>query len=313
MGFTLLPTSAKIFAMPNELLSICIPTRNRARYLREILANFAQQVVAGKIGPEQVVFYLSDNAAEDETPEIIREFARQVPQANCSRHPVNIGGDGNIAHVRALGKGEYIWVVGDDEILSENAVATVLQLIREHRPGLIIAYDTGYNLKIPRPQTFADYRAFAQECVRYNTHALAEQTLISCNIFRADCFDAAYAKANVHTNFGHMFGLIRPLQAKKVSVILPATPIITVRKWRPGGVDGQWPDLDVAWLHYLKWLREELQLPELDPYAPINEARQSMIRNMTRNPVRFLATNWRSLFDPKAYRFVCKRLLGGKP
>jgi hypothetical protein len=204
-------------------------------------------------------------------------------------------------------------VVGDDEILCDGAVASVLKLIQEHRPGLIIAYDSNYNLKIPRPQTFANYHAFAKECVRHNTHALAEQTLISSNIFRADCFDDGYAKANLHTNFGHMFGLIRPVAAKKVSVVLPATPIITVRKWRPGGVDGQWPDLDVAWLRYLKWLREELQLPELDPHAPIAEARQAMIRTMTRNPVRFLANNWRSIFDPKAYRFVCKRLLGGKP
>jgi hypothetical protein len=110
-----------------------------------------------------------------------------------------------------------------------------------------------------------------------------------------------------------MFGLIRPVAAKKVSVLLPEAPIITVRKWRPGGVDGEWPDLDVAWLRYLQWLREELQLPELDPHAPIAEARQNMIRSMTRNPVRFLTTNWRSIFDPKAYRFVGKRLLGRKP
>jgi glycosyltransferase involved in cell wall biosynthesis len=299
--------------MPIELLSICVPTRNRARYLREILAAFAQQVVAGKLGPDQVKFYISDNAAEDETPEIIREFGRKVPWSACSRNPVNIGGDANIAHVRSLGKGEYIWVVGDDEILAEGAVLAVLKLIQEHRPGLIIAYDTGYNLKIPRPQVFADYRAFAKECIRYNTHALAEQTLISSNVFRADCFDSDYAQANLHTNFGHMFGLIRPVAAKKVSVLLPEAPIITVRKWRPGGVDGEWPDLDVAWLRYLQWLREELQLPELDPHAPIAEARQNMIRSMTRNPVRFLTTNWRSIFDPKAYRFVGKRLLGRKP
>ena len=208
--------------MPNELLSICIPTRNRARYLREILAKFAQQVEADKIGPDKVVFYISDNAADDETPEVIREFAQKVPQAVCSRNAVNIGGDGNIAHVRSLGKGEYIWVIGDDELLCDRAVASVLKLIQEFRPGLIIAYDSAYSLKIPRPQTFVDYQAFAKECIRYNTHALAEQTLISSNIFRADCFDDEYARANLHTNFGHMFGLVRSVAKKNVSVVLPA-------------------------------------------------------------------------------------------
>jgi glycosyltransferase involved in cell wall biosynthesis len=70
--------------MPDELLSICIPTRNRARFLRDILTAFAQQVADAHLGPDQVVFYISDNAAEDETPEIIRGFAKKVPWAVCS-------------------------------------------------------------------------------------------------------------------------------------------------------------------------------------------------------------------------------------
>jgi glycosyltransferase involved in cell wall biosynthesis len=294
--------------MSNELLSICIPTRNRAKYLREMLAAFAQQIAGGKIGEDKVVFYISDNASDDgETPDIISEFEGKVPKVFSSRNAVNLGADGNNVHIRTLAKGKYLWVIGDDELLDGAAVATVLKLIEEHNPGLIIAFDTHYNLKVPVPQIFSDYRAFAKECVRFNTHALAEHTLISCNIFRADCFDRAYAKETLLTSFPHMFGMIRPLMKKQAAVILPKTPIITVRRLRPGPPDGNWVDLDVMWLNYFKWLRGELQLPELDPAAPNQHARQAMISSMTRNPVRFFASNWRSLFQPQAYRFVFNR------
>lgn len=294
--------------MPNELLSICIPTRNRSRYLREMLSTFARQINGTGLGPDKVVFYISDNASDDETPDIIRAFAQKVPRADCSRNAANIGGDANIVRVTALAKGSYIWVVGDDELLSDQAVVTVLQLIEKYQPGLIVAFDSRYDLKISAPQIFADYRTFAKECIRRNTHALAEHTLISSNVFRADCYDGDYAKANLGTFFPHMFGMIRPLMEKKASVVLPATPIITVRDWRPGAVDGQWVDVGAAWRNYFVWLRDELQLPELDPAAPGEHLRQAMINAMLKSPIRFLASNWRSIFDPKAYRVVLSRI-----
>jgi len=295
--------------MSNELLSICIPTRNRAKFLREILAAFARQIADGKIGEDQVVFYLSDNASDDgETPGIISDFAKKVPKVFSSCNAVNLGGDGNNVHIRTLAKGKFLWVIGDDELLDDHAVVKVLKLIEEHNPGLIIAFDTHYDLKIPTPQIFPDYRAFAKECVRFNTHALAEHTLISCNIFRADCFDIELGKKTVDANFPHMFGMIRPLMKNHAAVVLPKTPIITVRKQgRPGPPDGHWVDLDMAWLNYFKWLREELRLPELDPTAPNASAREAMLDRMKRHPVQFLANNWRSLFQPQAYRFVFNR------
>ena len=295
--------------MSSELLSICIPTRNRARYLNEILSTFARQMNAAAIGPDKVVFYISDNASDDETPEIISAFRQKVPPSVCSRNAVNLGADGNNVYIRTLAKGSYLWVIGDDELLCDNAVTTVLQLIERYHPGLIIAYDSRYDSKISTPQIFADYRTFAQECIRRNAHALAEHTLISSNIFRADCYDGDFAKANIATFFPHMFGMVRPLMVKKASVVLPATPIITIREWRPGEVDGRWVDVAVAWRSYFSWLRDELLLPELDPSVPSEHARQAMINAMLKTPIRFLASNWRSAFDPRAYRVVFNRLL----
>ena len=295
--------------MSKELLSICIPTRNRARYLNELLSAFARQINEAGIGPDKVVFYISDNASDDQTPEIISVFKQKVPSTICSRNAVNNGADGNNVQIRTLAKGSYLWVIGDDELLCDKAVMNVLQLIEKYHPGLIIAYDSRYDSKISTPQAFADYRTFAEECIRRNTHALAEHTLISSNIFRADCYDDQYAKETVKTFFPHMFGMIRPLMQKKATVVLPATPIITIRDWRPGEVDGKWVDVAEAWRNYFIWLRDELQLPGIDPSVPGEHARQAMINAMLKTPFQFFASNWRALFDRRAYRVVFNRLL----
>jgi hypothetical protein len=189
----------------------------------------------------------------------------------------------------------------------------VLQLIEEYQPGLIIAFDSRYDSKLSAPQVFSDYRAFAKECIRVNTHALAEHTLISSNIFRADCYDGNYAKATIGTFYPHMFGMIRPLLEKRAAVVVPATSIITVRDWRPGEVDARWVDVSKAWRGYFNWLRDELQLPELDPSVPSEHARQAMINAMLKTPIRFLATNWRAIFEARSYRVVFNRLFRRSP
>jgi glycosyltransferase involved in cell wall biosynthesis len=252
-------------------------------------------------------FYISDNCSSDETPEIIAQFARQVPKVVHTRNATNIGGDNNIFYVRTMGKGRYVWVLGDDELLSDRALVTVLTLLKEHEPGLIIAHDSKYELEIPGQRVFADYREFARECIRRNPHALAEHTLITSNIFRADCFDEAFAKKNLLTSFPHMYGMIHPLMDKRLKVVLPGVPVITIRDDRPGPSEGQWINLDHAWVNYFTWLREELQLPELDPSAPSEHARKAMIRGIVRHPLRYMGKHWRSLFEPKAYQFVFNR------
>ena len=292
----------------SELLSICIPTRNRAKYLNELLSSYAQQFNAAGLTGEQVAFYISDNASDDATPEIFRAFEKKVPRAHYSRNATNLGGDGNNVHVRTLAKGEYLWVIGDDELLCENALVNVLDLIKKHRPGLIIAYNSRYPLHLAVPKVFPTYRDFAVECVRTNIHALAEHSLISCNIFRADCWDDAYGREKIPTFFPHMFGMIRPLTQKKAAVVLSAPPIITVREAPAPAPDGFWINLDEAWVNYFTWLRDELQLPELNPSGPSEHARQAMLAKLTGSPLKFFLNNWRSAFQPKAYRFVFNRI-----
>jgi glycosyltransferase involved in cell wall biosynthesis len=296
--------------MSQEFLSVCVPTYNRAPVLKQLLERFAKQVREAGLTERDIAFYFVDNASPDETPKVIEEFRREVPQVHSVRNETNIGMHRNVLKVYTQPRGLYCWGIGDDEILCDGAVAGVLKALREKEPGLLIAFNSRYDLRIPTPQLFPNYHAFAKACLQRNPHALAEHTLISSNIFRSENFDYALGEAHVKMYFPNMFGLMGPLIRRRLSVYLPDFPIITVREAAPGAgpSDGVWSDLDQCWIYYLSWLREALEMPELDPTAPSRWARGLMLANLRAHPFQYFWNHRTALFQPSAYRFVFSRL-----
>lgn len=76
--------------MPKYLLSLCIPTYNRAAYLKNSLETIICQD-AFKTGEVEIV--ISDNASTDDTEEIGREYARQFANVLYFRNEKNIVND----------------------------------------------------------------------------------------------------------------------------------------------------------------------------------------------------------------------------
>ena len=297
--------------VPVELLSICIPTRNRAPFLRSLLDTISKQMREAGLSAREVKVYVSDNASEDGTDEMCKGFHQVLDGFVYSRNVRNIGGDENIFHVRTLAKGRFQWVLGDDELIMTGALKKLICLLRDTNPGLVIAINCHYTLQVPPPQAFTEYREFAKACLRVNPHVLAEPTLVSSNIVRADCFDFVYAESQLQTHFAHLHGMIPSLQRVKATVVLPEFPIVAVRKNPTSPVDNApWINLDASWISYFSWLRQVLELPELDPQEPSRIARKIMIRNLRRNTLSYIWIHKRELVTPSAWRFFIKRLLG---
>ena len=111
-------------------LSICIPTYNRSRYLRELLESIARQDC-----PEIEVI-VSDDASPDDSVEVAKQFQGRVRELTVLDHPVNLGMDGNFLAVTNVAKGTYIWLMGDDDRIEPGGVARVLSAL-EAWPGVI--------------------------------------------------------------------------------------------------------------------------------------------------------------------------------
>lgn len=130
----------------NPILSICVPTYNRADWVRFTLPLWVEQV---RGFGEECEVVVSDNCSEDETESVARQF---LPGGNLRYHrnPTNIGGHPNFfLLVSELARGQFVWLVGDDDFPVPGAVEQVMAAIRAH-PDL--------------PYLYANYRTW-QEAV----------------------------------------------------------------------------------------------------------------------------------------------------
>lgn len=109
------------------LLSICIPTFNRAELLRSALLSLAPQVKEFQSDVELIV---SDNCSPDNTQEVV-EWAQQYVPIRYHRNDENVGPCNNmLVLVTKLARGKFCWVLGDDDFVRPNALKKVLETIK---------------------------------------------------------------------------------------------------------------------------------------------------------------------------------------
>ena len=132
------------------LLTIAIPTFNRAAQLRALLQVLEPQIAAH---PEVEVF-VSDNASTDGTPGVVeaavRHFAAGGATLRTHRHAFNVGSDANFAFCFAQAEGHFFWMCGDDDLIVPDAVSEVLALLAtpSGQPAeLDLIYATSYGYR----------------------------------------------------------------------------------------------------------------------------------------------------------------------
>lgn len=111
------------------LLTIAIPTYNRATSLDDALKSVTQQID----NRTDIEIVISDNASTDETYTIVQRYQSQFPQIKYYKNEINKGIDFNIYKVAALSMGEYVYFLSDDDIMLPNSLNQMIALIQEHQ------------------------------------------------------------------------------------------------------------------------------------------------------------------------------------
>ena len=122
-------------------LSICIPTYNRADFLAATLESILPQVT------EDIEVVVSDNASTDHTAAVVQSFQERLPHLVYFRQPANQGRDRNYLQAVRSAQGEYCWLLGDDDLLEEYAVSTLLNshLTAKLSPDFVLLTGTVYD------------------------------------------------------------------------------------------------------------------------------------------------------------------------
>ena len=178
-----------------KVLTIAIPTYNRADFLRTQLTVIAQQVIGFE---DECEIFVSDNCSTDKTMTVLEEFQSRF-KPGCFRfwkNPENIGAIRNIAHCINTASGNHVWVCSDDDELCEGAIANIVNNLKASpNAGLlflnytIYSIDSGNRLEKwsdqEQDEEYADGKSKLEEILAtpYGWEAL---TVLTATVFRTD-------------------------------------------------------------------------------------------------------------------------------
>lgn len=115
----------------NIKLSVAIPTYNGAKFIREALDSVISQL---NDIPEKIEILVSDNASTDSTEEIIREYVEEYPDIlSYYKNEKNVGLDRNLDLIFKRAKGEYVWLLSDDDTLKEKSISIFLDKLNKYK------------------------------------------------------------------------------------------------------------------------------------------------------------------------------------
>jgi hypothetical protein len=136
-------------------LSLCISTYNRAGWVQVNLRNIFSQIPEERSDLEVL---LVDNTSTDNTAEVVTPFLGRS-DFRYLRNPRNVGMLGNLAVTAQRARGEYVWILGDDDLTRPGVIESVLKII-DDRPRIALIYmNYGYTSEAD-PGAVVDLDAF---------------------------------------------------------------------------------------------------------------------------------------------------------
>jgi glycosyltransferase involved in cell wall biosynthesis len=176
------------------LLSICIPTFNRAALLEVCLATVLPQAAefAGEV--ECVV---SDNCSSDHTPAVVASASAQYALRSY-RNASNIGGIANFTRCASeLARGEYVWLIGDDDALCSGAVERILKILRQADAPDMVALNVCYLPPERRPSPDVARQGIACTADKRLRSSTLEGIVPFEDLFEGPCADLTACYASI--------------------------------------------------------------------------------------------------------------------
>jgi abequosyltransferase len=173
------------------ILTIAVPTYNRANYLELCLGQIFKQIKPHEALVEVII---SDNCSLDNTAEIIQNYASKGFNFRYVLNEENIGVDRNFAQCFTLATGKYVLIFGDDDILLDGAIDSIIPVLTAGEYGLVYlssyGFTTNYLLEMPRKHktgtvVFSDNKKLIEKVNYWITFAsgnIVNKSIIDTNL-----------------------------------------------------------------------------------------------------------------------------------
>lgn len=211
------------------LLSICIPTYNRQKYLKEAISEIMRQIPENFIS--EVEICVSDNDSSDGTREYLEQMiSRSLISIKYFKNEKNLGPDWNFVKVMQMATGKFSWLMGDDDVLAENAMTQIFALLTGPDIFDILLFnrvDCDINLKPIKSRLFLredidtqifDFSDHLQECYYYSLcRSLGGVfSFISGYIYKTEAvFERKFDESFIGSAYSFLFYIISYIREKK--------------------------------------------------------------------------------------------------
>jgi abequosyltransferase len=228
-------------------LSICIATYNRGKFIADTLDSILCQMESG------VELIVLDGASPDNTSEVMAQFRVSHPNIQYYRENKNSGIDADYDKAVAYARGEFCWLMTDDDLLCTGAIRRVMVAIEDYVDLLVVnarVKNSNFSktlddklCKLPYDKKFEieDNELFFHEV----GHALS---FIGCVIIRRDLWLSRDRASYYGTLFVHVGVIFQSPPIQNVRFIVE--PSIDIRygnaMWTPRGFEiwmFKWPKL----------------------------------------------------------------------
>lgn len=226
----------------NVKLSVAIPTYNGAKYIRDGLNSIISQIDGMEDTIEIVV---SDNASIDRTPEIVQEYQNRYPDLiSYYRNQENVGFDRNVNLAVKRSKGEYVWLLSDDDTLRSNSISIFLNKLHRYKDLSVVFLnysECDVNLKecscrirpdIHRDVYCADGNIFSQKS-KFLFGLISSLVIKKCE------WDAANIEKYIGSGWVHIGAIIEILKNKQALII--SDKMVNFRSGNPRWYSGETP------------------------------------------------------------------------
>ncbi|MTJ48155.1 glycosyltransferase family 2 protein [Dolichospermum sp. UHCC 0259] len=186
----------------NALLTIAIPTYNRAELLNKQLAWLAKSIKGYESECEIIV---SDNCSEDHTQEIVKKWQSLLPTTtfHINKSSENVGVMKNITYCIEAATSKYVWTISDDDIIADTTISYIINTLKKEPDlGLLLLnfscrhevtgellYQRCYELNYE--QVEHNGKAAFERCIQENRSGVQ---LMSAQVYKTELAQAALQK-----------------------------------------------------------------------------------------------------------------------
>ncbi|GGA33351.1 glycosyltransferase family 2 protein [Dyella nitratireducens] len=227
-------------------LSICISTLNRAAFIGETLDTIVAQL------RDDIELLVVDGASKDNTAEIVERYATADSRVRYIRLPINSGVDQDYDIAVSHARGEYCWLMTDDDLLKPGAIDRVMVMLDGNVELVVVntevrTVDFGGILSSALVATDRNLEYAPEDADRLFVDTALALSFIGCVVIKRNFWLARDRVAYYGSLFIHV-GVIFQSQTPCTRVI--AEPLITIRygnaMWTPRGFEiwmFKWPSL----------------------------------------------------------------------